>query len=587
MSFTSSSSDCGNYAFRSGIHAFAGLVPKPKGRGPGLGDRRNRTQACGGRVIYSEVMGGPVAAERFEDEPAGEGVVIAGRYELGSQLGIGGMGVVWRGRDRRLARAVAVKVLSQSSVGSEVARTRLIREARAAAALEHEGIIRVYDVGETDDGGAFLVMELIRGRSLRAVLESRSMKLGTRVAVIVQAARALHFAHEAGIVHRDVKPDNIMIREDGRVTVVDFGVAKPLSAELAVIAGTVAGTPPGATLTGPGQLVGTPAYLAPEQARGLDVSAATDQFALAVTAFEALTDKRPWTGSCFSEVIASLLRDAPLTISEAAPLPIELDEVFNRALAKEPDDRFHDIGAFADALEDAAAVLEVDAPTSLRANSRRLTPISLREPASMPSPELAPELRRAPMAGAGAGDAAEKNDAITSTLISSSDAKGLAAPPVSPAAPAARRAKYLLAGAVGLAIMGVLAWGLGPTQKTAGTTGLAPSATTSTLSVAVAAETPSPGEEPAVTSTPTAIPATPSTPATAESPPKAATAAPSVVSRAVPPPPSKERKPGTSAPTSSVSVGPPNASSVPTPAPSTTDVVPAPKSTGRRVRTEL
>jgi serine/threonine-protein kinase len=507
-------------------------------------------------------------------------VVIADRYELGSQLGIGGMGVVWRGRDRRLARAVAVKVLSASSVGSEVARTRLIREARAAAALEHEGIIRVYDVGETDDGGAFLVMELVRGRSLRAVLEAGSMKLGTRVAVIVQAARALQFAHEAGIVHRDVKPDNIMIREDGRVTVVDFGVAKPLSAELAVIAGTVAGTPPSSTLTGPGQLVGTPAYLAPEQARGLEVSAATDQFALAVTAFEALTDKRPWTGSCFSECIASLLRDAPLTISAAAPLPRALDEVFDRALAKEPGDRFVDIGVFADALEEAALSLEVDPPTSMRGTGRRQTPISLREPAGMPAP--ASERRSVSTASDEAEGPAPTEGAIMSTLISSTDARNEAAA-AKLTGRGAGHSRHMLAAALALAIVGVVAWSLGHTKETVKTTSAAQSAT-SMPSVAVAAQPSTlPAQEAPVASATT----TTTTLATAEPAAKAASAAPKAASRDVAPPPAKERKPGAAVPIPSVSVPPLNASSVATPAPSTSDVVPAPKSTGRRVRTEL
>src|SRR3954471_2914510 len=120
-----------------------------------------------------------------------QGTKIADRYELIAILGEGGMGVVWRARDTRLGRAVAVKMLSAASVGSEVARTRLIREARAAAALEHDGIIRVYDVGETEEGGAFLVMELIRGVSLRDGLERGSLSLTRRVAVIVDAARAL------------------------------------------------------------------------------------------------------------------------------------------------------------------------------------------------------------------------------------------------------------------------------------------------------------------------------------------------------------------------------------------------------------
>jgi serine/threonine-protein kinase len=519
-----------------------------------------------------------LAAERFEDEPAGEGVVIAGRYELGSQLGTGGMGVVWRGRDRRLARAVAVKVLSQSSVGSDVARTRLIREARAAAALEHEGIIRVYDVGETDDGGAFLVMELIRGRSLRGVLEMGTMKLGSRVDVIVQAARALHFAHEAGIVHRDVKPDNIMIREDGRVTVVDFGVAKPLSAELAVIAGTVAGTPPSGTLTGPGQLVGTPAYLAPEQARGLDVSAATDQFALAVTAFEALTSKRPWSGSCFSDVIASLLRDAPLKVSEAAPLPSELDEVFDRALAKEPRDRFIDIGAFADALEDAAATLEVDPPVSMR-GTRRNTPSSLRG-SSVPSGRPA-EGVSAPPESADAGNAGKAAESITSTLISSTDRSIVAAPRA--------RSRYMLAAVLGLAIVGAVAWSLGRTKESVGATTPMQSAAMPTFVVPAEPSAPPTVESPLTSATTTTSTTTASAAAMApaEAPPSAASAEPKSASRPVRLPPAKERRSGAVAPAPTVSVPPTNASSVATPAPSTSDATPAPKSTGRRVRTEL
>jgi serine/threonine-protein kinase len=552
-----------------------------------LGDRRHRTQARDGRLNYDEVMGGRLAAERFEDEPPAEGVVIADRYELGSQLGIGGMGVVWRGRDRRLARAVAVKVLSKSSVGSEVARTRLIREARAAAALEHEGIIRVYDVGETDDGGAFLVMELVRGRSLRCVLETGTMKLGSRVAVIVQAARALHFAHDAGIVHRDVKPDNIMIREDGRVTVVDFGVAKPLSAELAVIAGTVAGTPPRATLTGPGQLVGTPAYLAPEQARGLDVCAATDQFALAVTAFEALTGKRPWTGACFSEVIASLLRDAPLAITEAAPLlPRALDEVFAHALAKSPSDRFDDIGAFADALEDAAVSLEVDAPVSLRPNSRRSTPSSSRTPDVTPPAE---------------------HDASVATQFSSSDAPPGMEPPASvekrttkPTGPS----RYLLgAAAVGLVAVVFVHWSNVRTKPPVDVGANAPTASATPASPSVAtlpAPTNSPSEASqdrqdapvtsvaTATAIATAIADPPASPSTKAAPTRAASAAPKPKNArlAAMAPPTTTAPPTATAP-QTPSVDGKNANAGPPPAPSTTEVVPAPRPTGRRVRTEL
>ena len=280
---------------------------------------------------------------------------LADRYELVSLLGRGGMGVVWRARDTRLGRAVAVKVLPADAVGNEVARARLLREARAAAALDHEGIVHVYDVGETPDGGAYLVMELIRGKSLREKLLEGSLTTAEKIATVVAAARALGFAHAAGIIHRDVKPDNIMLRDNGKVAVVDFGVAKPVSTII-----ETAETLPGVTqksITEIGQLVGTPAYLAPEQATGATIDAAADQFALAVTAFEALTGKIPWSGKGIVEVVAAILRDDPPPISKAAGLPEAFDPVFARAFAKDPTQRHRNMDAFADALENAARAM--------------------------------------------------------------------------------------------------------------------------------------------------------------------------------------------------------------------------------------
>ena len=297
------------------------------------------------------------------------GRVIAGRYELVSPLGEGGMGVVWRARDSRLGRTVAVKLLAAAALGSDLARKRLVREAQAAAALEHEGIIRVYDVGETDDGGAFLVMELVRGRSFRAEMLADPASLTRIVAVTAQAARALHVAHQAGIIHRDVKPDNIMIRDSGAVIVVDFGVAKPVSTELAVNAETAAGALE-TSLTGEGQLIGTPAYLSPEQARGHEVTAATDQFALAVTAYEAMTGRLPWKGSGVLDIVASILRDEPQPLTELVPsAPDALEHALERALSKTPADRWEHLEAFADALEAAALDLPAGPAPALRSAS--------------------------------------------------------------------------------------------------------------------------------------------------------------------------------------------------------------------------
>jgi serine/threonine-protein kinase len=310
---------------------------------------------------------------------------LADRYELLTTLGQGGMGVVWRALDTRLGRSVAVKLLPKGAVGSDVARARLLREARAAAGLEHEGIVHVYDVGETPDGGAFLVMELIRGRSLRdALLAGEELSVGRKIAVIVAAARALAFAHRAGITHRDVKPDNIMIRDDGRVAVVDFGVAK--TNPTSILGGEQ--TVPGITensLTAAGALVGTPAYLAPEQTKGDGVDARTDQFALAVTAFETLAGQLPWKGDGVIEVVAAMLRDEPPSISTAAGLPASFDPVFARALAKKPADRFRDIEAFADALENAAADLPPERQESKARPSERAARKDVAPPTGAPA----------------------------------------------------------------------------------------------------------------------------------------------------------------------------------------------------------
>jgi serine/threonine protein kinase len=335
------------------------------------------------------------------------GRLIADRYELVSALGHGGMGVVWRALDKKLGRAVAVKLLPAASIGNDLARARLIREARAAAALEHEGIIRVYDVGETDDGGAFLVMELVRGRSLRSALEQGALGPVRLAEIIVQAARALAFAHAEGIIHRDIKPDNIMIRDDGRAIVVDFGVAKPVPTELLPSAETVPGVT-SASLTAAGQLIGTPAYFAPEQARSVEVGPGADQFALAVTAYEAFTGAIPWIGRGVVEVVAAILRDEPKPPSAVDPrLPVALDHVLLRALAKTPADRFPTSAAFADALEEAVSELPPEpsaegAPAVSRAPSSSGAKAVARAPtttggAHVSTPNTSPRSLRTPL----------------------------------------------------------------------------------------------------------------------------------------------------------------------------------------------
>src|ERR1700722_11602659 len=289
-----------------------------------------------------------------------EGQLLAARYRLGVRIGAGGMGAVHRATDTRLSREVAVKVLPAEALGDQAARQRLVREALACAALQHPGIVHVYDVGETDDGGAFLVMELVSGSSLRDLVGDDSWTDRGRLTAIVEAARALGAAHRAGLIHRDVKPDNLMMRDDGRVVLLDFGVAKPTGADRGDGL---------QNLTGAGVVVGTPSYLSPEQARGRTLDGRTDQFSLAVTAFELLTRSIPWSATSAIEVVAAIMNDTPppLQLSDPA-LAAAVRPVLERAMAKKPEDRYPDTDAFADALAQAAgiAVSPNAAPPSLK-----------------------------------------------------------------------------------------------------------------------------------------------------------------------------------------------------------------------------
>jgi len=290
----------------------------------------------------------------MSEGPSPVGGTIADRYVLSGQIGAGGMGVVYRARDERLGREVAVKLLPASTLGDAQARRRLLREARSAAGLEHAGIVHVYDVGETADGGAFLVMELIAGQSLRDHILRGTLAPRQRLGAIVEVGRALGFAHSKGFVHRDVKPDNIMIRDDGRAVVLDFGLAKERAAGTSVDA---------ATVTAGGMLVGTPAYMAPEQARGEAVDAPADQFALAVTTFEAATGQLPWRGSSPLEVVSDILHGTPKRLRDVrTDLPAALEDAVTRALSKQPQDRFPTVLAFVDALEAAMQGIESSLP---------------------------------------------------------------------------------------------------------------------------------------------------------------------------------------------------------------------------------
>ncbi len=250
------------------------------------------------------------------------GLTFGGRYELQSRIAIGGMGEVWQATDLVIGRTIAIKILKDEYMGDPGFLERFRAEARHAALVNHEGIANVFDYGE-EDGSAFLVMELVPGEALSTVLErERVLPTDKVLDIVAQTSSALQAAHAAGLVHRDIKPGNLLITPDGRVKITDFGIAR--------IADQV-------PLTATGQVMGTVQYLSPEQASGHPASPSTDIYSLGIVAYECLAGRRPFTGE--SQVAIAMAQ-----INEAPPeLPVTIAEPVRRfvmsMIAKNPVDR--------------------------------------------------------------------------------------------------------------------------------------------------------------------------------------------------------------------------------------------------------
>jgi TolB-like protein len=262
-----------------------------------------------------------------------------GPYEIVSPLGAGGMGEVYRAKDTRLGREVAVKVLPETVAGDAERLARFEREARALAALNHPSIVTIYSV-EQSEQTRFLAMELVEGDSLDATLAAEGLSLARFFDIAVPLADALSAAHERGIVHRDLKPANVMITGEGRVKVLDFGLAKLGVADSDP---NVTGMPTSSRveLTSEGQVFGTVAYMSPEQARGGKVDARSDVFSLGVVLYQMLTGERPFQGASAVDMISSILRDRPSAVTELrTDLPRHLGRVIRRCLEKDPRDRY-------------------------------------------------------------------------------------------------------------------------------------------------------------------------------------------------------------------------------------------------------
>ncbi len=264
-----------------------------------------------------------------------------GHYKVLSALGAGGMGEVFLAQDTRLNRRVAVKILNEALCKDMDILRRFKQEARAASALNHPNIVTIYEIGELNEAQHFITMEFVEGETLRHLLKSRKLNLEDALEIAVQTASALSAAHGAGIVHRDIKPENIMRRPDGLIKVLDFGLAKQTGnpSELSDV------DPEAPTqehhITLPGMIMGTAAYMSPEQARGKETDARTDIWSFGVVLYEMITGRAPFAGETKSDVMAAILKNEPPTIALHVPeVPVELEHIIKKALGKDREERY-------------------------------------------------------------------------------------------------------------------------------------------------------------------------------------------------------------------------------------------------------
>jgi len=261
-------------------------------------------------------------------------------YSIEREIGRGGMGIVYLARDARLDRPVALKFLSSRLSRDEKARKRLLREARAASRLDHPNICTVYDVGEADDGRPYVAMAFYEGPTVEEKIADGPLSLAEAVEIARQTAAGLEQAHRQGVIHRDVKPSNLLVEADGVVRILDFGVAK-----LA-----------GATATDTGVRLGTPLYMPPEQILGEPVSPASDLWSLGIVLFQMVAGRRPFQGESEMTAIYEILNEEPPPLSDFVEAPKHLQTVLDRLLKKDAAERY----AGADALLKDLALLRFD-----------------------------------------------------------------------------------------------------------------------------------------------------------------------------------------------------------------------------------
>jgi serine/threonine-protein kinase len=299
------------------------------------------------------------------------GEVLADRYELEELVGTGGMSSVFRAHDRLLDRKVALKVLHQQYSDDDDYVERFRREARSVAALSHPNIVTVIDRGEHEDR-QFIVFEYVEGENLKRLIERRGpAPVATALQLGMEIARGLSFAHQQGLVHRDVKPQNVLLNGDGSAKVTDFGIARSLDVQHG--------------MTQTGTVLGTSDYIAPEQAQGQRVDEHTDVYSLGVVLYELLTSEVPFPGENFVAVAMRHINEPPPPIRDKRPdVPPRVEAAVQKAMAKRPEDRFATMAEFCQELEACLAEVQASAGTQV---APRVAPAKPRRPARRgPSP---------------------------------------------------------------------------------------------------------------------------------------------------------------------------------------------------------
>ena len=285
------------------------------------------------------------------------GTVLGQRYRLEERIASGGMGDVWRCVDDVLGRTVAVKILLPSLLEEPGFTERFRGEARTMATINHPGVVDVYDYGSDPATGAYLIMEYVQGEALsRTLARVNRLTAGRTMALVAQAADALHAAHRTGVVHRDVKPGNLLVRPDGSLVLTDFGIARSAGA---------------AQLTAAGSVLGTASYISPEQAMGEQATPLSDIYSLGVVAYQCLSGYRPFEGENPLEIAMKHVRETPRPLP--ADVPSNVRMIVDRAMAKQPAARWPDAAAFAQEARRAAAQLGTSAPQPVSAGPSRPT----------------------------------------------------------------------------------------------------------------------------------------------------------------------------------------------------------------------